>query len=350
MHHRKKSTALISLALGIFALFLIFFVTRHSVDVGDKHLQTELKSYLQDHNINGVMLVTGKDGKPIVIKNNETSNKNQIVSADQLFPIASLQKLMTGTAVYQLQQQNQLSWNTLLSKYYPQVSGSNDITVRELMNHTSGLINNARPSTPLKTQEQQINYMLKYMKNDHLHTWDYQDVDYELLAAIISKQSNLTYNNYIQNSFAKPLHLTKIKDFSEVAQSEVPQPMSKNVSWNEVTVTTSSDFGAGNLFMSPKDYWKFVYNRVLKDPKMLDQFSNHAQHQEVAYFGGVYFKRYFFFKKNLIRAEGSIPGYNCCFVANYRTKQMIMLFSNNIDYLKLKRTSDYLMYHYMGVI
>ncbi|MDK7281937.1 serine hydrolase domain-containing protein, partial [Haemophilus seminalis] len=86
---------------------------------------------------------------------------------DQLFPTASLQKIMTGTAIYNLQQKKELGWNTTLSKYYPQVSGSSDITIRELMNHTSGLINNARPSEPLKNQEEQIAYMLKYMQNDH---------------------------------------------------------------------------------------------------------------------------------------------------------------------------------------
>lgn len=138
------------------------------------------------------------------------------------------------------------------------------------------------------------------------------------------------------------LHLNQIKDFSEVNKKEIPQPLNENVSWHTVTVTTSSDFGAGNLFISPNDYWKFVYSEVLKDPKMINQFSQQTKGQEVAYFGGVYFK------ENIIRAEGSIPGYNSCFVADYKTKQMIMLFSNNIDYLTLKRTSDYILHHYYG--
>lgn len=324
------------------SVFLFVVPSGSRIDPGLKNSRKQLKSYMKSHHINGVMLVSGKNGKPIVIKNNETSSKNDIVNADQLFPTASLQKIMTGTAIYNLQQKGQLNWNTPLSKYYPQVSGSSDITIRELMNHTSGLINNARPSEPLKNQEEQIAYMLKYMQNDHLHTWDYQDVDYELLAAIISKESGVSYNSYIQKNFAKPLKLNQIKDYSEVKQNEVPQPMSSNVDWHKVVVTTSSDFGAGNLFISPKDYWKFVYNKVLKDPKMINEYAQQARRQAVAYYGGVYFKG------DVIRAEGSIPGYNSCFVANYRTKEMIMLFSNNINYLTLKRASDYLLRHYMG--
>ncbi|MCR1904249.1 serine hydrolase [Lactobacillus taiwanensis] len=339
----KKIILYIFLAICIFSVCLFVVPSGSRIDPGLKNSQKQLKDYMKSHHINGVMLVSGKDGQPNVIKNNETSNKNDLVNADQLFPTASLQKIITGTAIYQLQQKGQLNWNTPLSKYYPQVSGSQDITIRELMNHTSGLINNARPSEPLKNQEEQIAYMLKYMQNDHLHTWDYQDVDYELLAAIISKESHLSYNDYIQKNFAKPLKLRQIKDYSEVNQNEIPQPMSSNVDWHKVVVTTSSDFGAGNLFISPNDYWKFVYNSVLKDPKMINEYAQQAKHQEVAYFGGVYFKG------DVIRAEGSIPGYNACFVANYKTKEMIMLFSNNINYLTLKKASDYLLHHYMGL-
>lgn len=331
----KKIILGILLAVGALGTYL--FVLPEHVHTGDKNLAQLAKDYMEWHHINGVMLVNGKKGQPIVVENQETTDQNQIVNANQLFPIASLQKIMTGTAIYQLQQSQQLGWNTPLSKYFPQVPGSDEITIRELMNHTSGLINNNRPASPLKNEKEQIAYMLKHIKYDHLHTWDYQDVDYELLAAIISKQMNSNYTAYIQNSFALP----QIKDFPEMTQNEVPQPMSNRVSWHDVTVTTTSDFGAGNLFMSPNDYWKFIYNNVLKNPAMITQYSQQAQGQQVAYFGGVYFSG------NIIRANGSIPGYNSCFVANYKTKRMMMLFSNNINYWKLRRASNYIMHHYM---
>ncbi|EDX43286.1 hypothetical protein Lreu23DRAFT_4805 [Limosilactobacillus reuteri subsp. rodentium] len=73
------------------------------------------------------------------------------------------------------------------------------------------------------------------------------------------------------------------------------------VDWHQVTVTTSSDFDAGNLFMSPNNYWKFVYNDVLSNPKMIPAFYQQAKNQEVAYSGGVYFDG------DIIRANGSIP-------------------------------------------
>lgn len=337
----KKFNLYFFLALCSLALLLVANQPRAKAAPTNRQTQDQLHDYLKDHHINGVMLVNGNGSQPVAITNTENASKKQVVKANQLFPLASLQKIITGTAVYQLAQQKQLTWDTPLHYYFPQVDGSSDITIRELMNHTSGLVNNDRPALPLKGEKQQIAYMLKHLKNNHMHTWDYQDVDYEMLAAIISKQAHVSYNGYLHKAFAKPLRLHQMRDFSEVAQKEVPQTMDPAVDWRQVTVTTSSDFGAGNLFMSPNDYWKFIYNEVLSNPKMTTEFYQQAKKQEVAYFGGVYYGG------DIIRANGSVPGYNCCFVANYKSKQMIMLFSNNIDYLKLKATSDDLMHNYM---
>lgn len=171
--HASKKIFLYSLiGLSAFLLFLFIIPLGDRMDSGLTDSPKQLKDYMKFHHINGVMLVNDKKdrSRPIVVTNNETPNKSQIVKADQLFPIASLQKIMTGTAIYQLQKQKQLNWNTPLSKYFPQVPGSKSITIRELMNHTSGLINNARPSKPLKNHQEQIAYMLKYIKYDHIHT------------------------------------------------------------------------------------------------------------------------------------------------------------------------------------
>lgn len=337
----KKVNLYIFLILSAFTLAFVVKQPRVKAEAVDKQTQKQLQDYMKDHHINGVMLVNSKGSQPIAISNKETSAKKKIVKPNQLFPIGSLQKLITGTAIYQLKQKNKLNWDTSLQQYFPQVSGSEDITIRELMNHTSGLINNDRPATPLKSEKQQVAFMLEHLKNDHTHTWDYQDVDYEMLAAIIREQMHTSYTSYVKKAIAKPLHLHQIKDFSEVSKNKVPQTMDLGVDWQQVTITTSSDFGAGNLFMSPNDYWKFVYNFALKDPQMITEFYQEAQNQEVAYFGGVYFDG------DIIRANGSLPGYNCCFVADYKTKKMVMLFSNNIDYLKLKASSDDLLHHYM---
>lgn len=93
------------MALCAFSL-LLFVIPTDKMSPGSRNTPKDLKSYMKSHHINGVMLVSGKDGKPIVVENNETVTKGKIVKANQLFPTASLQKIITGAGIYQLQQKS----------------------------------------------------------------------------------------------------------------------------------------------------------------------------------------------------------------------------------------------------
>lgn len=115
------------MAIGVVTAMFTWSVDR--VETGDKDLPTQVKDYMKWH-----PLVSGKKGQPVVVKNKETSNKEKVVEANRLFPIASLQKIMTRIAIYKLKQTGQLDWNTSLSKYYPKIPGSKSITIRELLN------------------------------------------------------------------------------------------------------------------------------------------------------------------------------------------------------------------------
>src|SRR5699024_2976984 len=105
MHHLKKFVLYTIMALCAFSL-LLFVIPTDKMSLGSRNTPKVLKSYMKSHHINGVMLVSGKDGKPIVVENNETATKGKIVKANQLFPTASLQKIITGAGIYQLQQKS----------------------------------------------------------------------------------------------------------------------------------------------------------------------------------------------------------------------------------------------------
>ena len=53
------------MALCAFSL-LLFVIPGDKMSPGNRNTAKDLKSYMKSHHINGVMLVTGKDGKPVV--------------------------------------------------------------------------------------------------------------------------------------------------------------------------------------------------------------------------------------------------------------------------------------------
>ncbi|MEO6537632.1 MAG: serine hydrolase domain-containing protein [Ferruginibacter sp.] len=106
---------------------------------------------MQDRKIPGVAVAAIKDGK--VIKegyygagNLET---NDLIIDSSVFAIASMSKQFTFAAVLLLQQDGKLSNNDKLSKCLDSLPFSwKNITLEQLMNHTSGMRDDWEEPTP----------------------------------------------------------------------------------------------------------------------------------------------------------------------------------------------------------
>lgn len=81
-----------------------------------------------------------KDGKEIYQKNfGQDQLPNVKWNSNTGYQIGSISKLVTAIMLMQLEEKGKLSLNDKLSKYYPDVPNANKITIKNLMNHTSGL-------------------------------------------------------------------------------------------------------------------------------------------------------------------------------------------------------------------
>ena len=81
-----------------------------------------------------------KDGKEIYQKNfGQDQLPNQKWDSNTGYQIGSVSKLITAVMLMQLEEKGKLNLNDKLSKYFPDVPNSNKISLKQLMNHTSGL-------------------------------------------------------------------------------------------------------------------------------------------------------------------------------------------------------------------
>ena len=190
-----------------------------------------------------------------------------------------------------------------------------------------------------KSQER---FFLHHFKNTASHDWNYQDIDFEMLGAIIRQRTHDDYYHFIKKTVLRSLNHQQLKMVYQVKPRQVLQTMQPGVTWQILSQTASSEIGAGDLLLSPLNYWKFICHDVTSNPKLIKSFANQPKSQREAYFGGVYFQG------TVIRANGSEPGYNCCFFADYKTKRTLMLFTNNIDYQTLRQTAEELYEIYNG--
>lgn len=334
--NRKAVFILIVLVLAV-----LVPTTGHaqSVAVQKRHA---IRQYMVQHQINGIVLVNGHDHQPLVISNRTDQKNSQKVSANQLFPIASLQKLVTGLAIMSLVNHHQIKLQTPLSDYYSGIPYANQITVQHLMIHHSGLRDlKNQPARTLKGENARLKFGLTSFQSTGDFSWKYSDADFIVLAAIIRYASHRSYHHYVMQYVMKPAHVKKFKSATKNHVRIIP--LNKNVSDDTLLQQMSANFGAGDYLMTPQDYWHLVMTDVLENPRLVHQLLRvQTTPGEESYFGGVYVNN------PIIHANGNYGPYNCCMWANVHDKQMLLFFANNISYHDLRNVGGDLFNIYFG--
>lgn len=332
----------LTIAFSLMMLALLIPTTAFAKSSSVSHQRT-IHQYLVQHQINGIVLVNSRhQQRPLVISNRAGRNQARRVSPNQLFPIASLQKLVTGLAIMSLVNHHQLQLRTTLSEYYPTIPNGNQITVQQLMMHHSGLRDvKSQPSHVLKSERARLKFGLSSFQSTGDFSWKYADADFIMLAAIIRHVSHQSYAHYVMTHVMKPAHVRTFKAAPQVRARELP--VNKDESWSDILPQVSANFGAGDYLMTPRDYWRMVMTDVLSKPRFLHQLLRvHTTPGQESYFGGVYVN------DPIIHANGSYGAYNCCLWANMRTKQMLIFFANNISYQDLRNAGGDLFQLYFG--
>ena len=133
------------------------------------------------------------------------------VTADTVFNIVSVTKAFTAAAIIQLAENGKLNVDDKLSKFIPTFPRGNEVTLRQLLTHTSGIHDWASPDFHLNkvgtTPQALVNYIAgqKPLYDFGPGTeWRYSNAGYSLLGYVVEKASGQPYADYMaQNIFAK---------------------------------------------------------------------------------------------------------------------------------------------------
>ena len=116
-------------------------------------------------------------------------------STDTPFLLGSVSKSFTALCIMQLTEQGKINLDANIKEYLPDAKYGSQITVRQLLNHTSGLGEHHNLS----------NY--KIVGKQGVHT--YANVNYTLLGKIIEAASNQSYESYVTENIFTPLNMSK---------------------------------------------------------------------------------------------------------------------------------------------
>ncbi|WP_420685899.1 serine hydrolase domain-containing protein [Bacillus cereus] len=143
------------------------------------------------------------------------------MKTDFRFRIGSVTKTFTATVVLQLAGENRLNLDDSIEKWLPGVIQGNgyddkQITIRQLLNHTSGIANytrskdfNMMDTKKFYTAEELVKMGIS-MPPDFApgKSWSYSNTGYALLGILIEKVTGNSYAEEIENRIIEPLELS----------------------------------------------------------------------------------------------------------------------------------------------
>ncbi|MGA9304800.1 MAG: serine hydrolase domain-containing protein [Candidatus Sulfotelmatobacter sp.] len=203
------------------------------------------------------------------------------------FRLASFTKQFTATCIMLLARDRKLSYGDRLTHFFPEFPAyGNSITVRNLLNHTSGLqdyedlLSQQYPDTPpekipqildagvLKLLEQQTT--VKFPAGTK---WEYSNSGYAVLAMIVEKVSGKPFGEFLQERIFTPLKMTNTLAY-ERGKNEVPHRAYGHTrdddGWHQTDQSpTSAVLGDGGIYSSVDDLAK--WDRALRLHTLLSE-------------------------------------------------------------------------------
>jgi uncharacterized protein YbbC (DUF1343 family)/CubicO group peptidase (beta-lactamase class C family) len=170
---------------------------------------------IHDHQIPGAVLLVGHNGQVVYRKafgNRALEPRREAMTADTIFDIASLTKVVaTTTAVMQLVQKGEVRVNDPVAKYIPEfaANGKDDITVRNLLTHFSGLREDFDLDPPWQGRDAGLRLAFAekpvYPPGSRFL---YSDTNFIALGALVERVTGTTLDQYCARKIFAPLQMS----------------------------------------------------------------------------------------------------------------------------------------------
>lgn len=247
-----------------FLLALLFILQANAQTKFDK-LDEYLNFITKEQKFMGGVALA-ENGKIVFNKNYgfENLDKKTPATVNTQYKIGSVTKTFTAVLIMKLIEEQRLTLETKLSTFYKEVENADQITIYDLLHHTSGIYNYTNDSLFLKTMQK------PHSKKELLATFakkpsqfapgtqnEYSNSNYILLGYIIEDLTKMTYQRNVETKIFNRL---KLKN-----SSFIPKPtLAKSFLWQNDKFVNSTEwdmsvaFSAGGILSTPSDLMVFM--------------------------------------------------------------------------------------------
>jgi len=248
-------------------------------------LLSKVEDYLEwegQNGFSGTVAVQYKN-EPVLIKSFGYADEANLVpnGPDIIYDIGSLSKQFTSAAILKLEMLGKLSVSDSLAKFFPDLpQDKGDITVHQLLTHTSGLPGRAGRSSDPVNGEQLIEKLIRApLLSNPGDSVIFSDFGYNVLGLIIEKASETSYEQFLRDHLFNEAGLKNtgyvLPDWN---REKIAHGYSNCRDWGKPTDLNWSDEGpywnlkgAGGLLSTPSDLLAWI--PALESNAILDDLS-----------------------------------------------------------------------------
>ena len=261
-------------------------------EVSDK-LDSLLHRINKRHDFHGSLLVA-KKGKILYDSHVGFADfkKKEPLKESSVFQLASVSKQFTAAAIMLLYEQNKIQLTDTVNKYFPNFPYEN-ITIKNLLNHTSGLpkyfwvAEHEWKQTKAPTNSE----MMKLLESSKAQRYfkpgrkfNYSNTGYFVLASIIEKVSGTSFSAFLKKNIFEPLDMKDSFVFSSENENVIENHLDgyrlyrgrRHLKINNTV--NDAIVGDKNVYSSSKDLYKWVVG--LNSGKLLSKESLHLMYSE----------------------------------------------------------------------
>lgn len=139
---------------------------------------------------------------------------------DMRYAIGSISKQFTAVAILLLQQEGKLSLDDPVSRFIPGLTRGNEVTVRQLLSHTSGYQDfwpqdyvmpmMLKSTTPQSIADRWAKQPLDF---DPGTRWQYSNTNYTLAGMVVEKAAGMPFFQFVRTRILEPVGLASASDF-----------------------------------------------------------------------------------------------------------------------------------------
>jgi CubicO group peptidase (beta-lactamase class C family) len=253
-----------------------------------KQTKEKLHQSLKRYRFNGTALVAVK-GKIIFEEARGMANfaTRTPVKIESSFQLASASKPFTSLSVMLLEERDLLDYNDKVTNYltdfpYP------EITIRHLLNHTSGLqnymylVDNYWVNDSSITNQKMLNLIISHhlpLNNIPGRRFEYSNTGYAILALVVEKITNQYFGNFLQTEIFNKLGMTNSfvydRHYLEQDSNQVIGYNNKSRRLRPYYHDANNEIlGDKSIYSTVHDIYKFteaLNNYELVDKKTLDE-------------------------------------------------------------------------------